>query len=78
MIVLGIILIIVGAALFYFFAEPIVRFIAAVLALLGLVLVVLAVLDASDVDTASYGTGRMHASYGTGRVMASVRSYGTG
>lgn len=68
MIVLGIILIIVGAALGYFFAERFVRFAAAVLVLLGLVLVVIAVLDASDVNThASYGTGRAVASYGTGR-----------
>lgn len=50
MILLGLILIIIGAALFYFFAEPIVRFIAAVLAILGLVLVILAVADAGDLS----------------------------
>lgn len=50
MILLGLILIIVGVALFYFFAEPIVRFVAAVLVLLGLVLVILAVADAGDLS----------------------------
>lgn len=48
MIVLGIVLIIVGAALAYFVGEQIARFAAVVLVLLGLLLVVLGVLDTAD------------------------------
>ena len=50
MIVLGIILIVVGAALGYFFPDQIVRFAAFILVIGGLVLVLLGVLDTSDVN----------------------------
>ena len=50
MLILGIILIIVAAGLFYLVAEPVIRFVAAVLAVLGFVLVLVAVLHTSNVD----------------------------
>jgi hypothetical protein len=54
MLIIGIILIIVGAALYYFFQpERLLMFIGAVLALVGLVLVIVAILGSSDVNVDS-------------------------
>lgn len=51
MLIIGIILVIVGAAILYFFSpERLAQFGGAVLLLLGVVLVLLGVLDASDAD----------------------------
>jgi hypothetical protein len=52
LIIVGVILIIVGAALLWFFsAERILQFIGAVLALVGLVLVIIGVFDVAKVES---------------------------
>lgn len=51
MLILGLILILVGALVFYFLGpEPLVRFAGGVLIVIGLFLVALGVLDIADVD----------------------------
>lgn len=51
MLILGLILILVGALVLYFLGpEPLVRFAGACLVVIGLVLVVLGLVDVSDVD----------------------------
>lgn len=50
MIIIGIILAVVGAALLYFFPERLARFGGAVFLILGIVLVLLGVLDTADVN----------------------------
>jgi hypothetical protein len=55
MIILGVILILVGAAVWHFFSsERFLAFIGVVVALIGLLLVVVGALDAADVETAQH------------------------
>jgi uncharacterized membrane protein YfcA len=56
MLIIGVILILVGALVLYFLGpEPIVRFAGAVLVVIGLVLVVLALVDTADVSVDDHG-----------------------
>jgi hypothetical protein len=50
MIIIGLILLVVGGAVAYFFPDQIPRFCGAVCCILGLILVVLGVADAGDVN----------------------------
>lgn len=50
MLILGLILIVVGAAVAYFFPDQFARFAGAVCVILGLILVILGVVDAGDVQ----------------------------
>jgi putative Mn2+ efflux pump MntP len=71
MLVLGIILIVVGAAIGYFFRpDRFAEFAAAILVIVGVVLVIIGAVNTtgSHVDTSSSGANALRASYGTGLV----------
>jgi uncharacterized membrane protein HdeD (DUF308 family) len=63
-IVIGVILLIIGGAVLYFFAENVIRFIGAVLALLGLALIVAAAWHAADAHAAVQTADLLRSSWG--------------